>query len=141
CGQLSPDGRAHRDVHAAVRRFAHLRVVGARDRAAHRRQDHPAERELHRTRRSRVRTARAARLKPPPRDRRRLTHFEGKQRDMSSHISTAARPQPDKVLVDIVDYVLNYEIGSREALDTAAACLIDTLGCGLEALDYPACTK
>ncbi|HEY0877528.1 MAG TPA: bifunctional 2-methylcitrate dehydratase/aconitate hydratase [Zeimonas sp.] len=60
---------------------------------------------------------------------------------MSSHISTTGRPQPDKVLVDIVDYVLNHEISSREALDTAAACLIDTLGCGLEALDYPACTK
>ncbi|MCD6679723.1 MAG: bifunctional 2-methylcitrate dehydratase/aconitate hydratase [Burkholderiaceae bacterium] len=60
---------------------------------------------------------------------------------MSSHIATTGRPQPDKVLVDIVDYVLNYDIGSREALDTAAACLIDTLGCGLEALDYPACTK
>ncbi len=60
---------------------------------------------------------------------------------MSSHIATTGRPQPDKVLADIVDYVLNYEIGSREALDTAAACLIDTLGCGLEALEYPACTK
>ncbi len=60
---------------------------------------------------------------------------------MGGHIPTTGRPQPDSVLVDIVDYVLNYEIGSREALDTAAACLIDTLGCGLEALDYPACTK
>ncbi len=60
---------------------------------------------------------------------------------MSGHISTTGRPEPDKVLVDIVDYVLNHEIGSREALDTAAACLIDTLGCGLEALEYPACTK
>ncbi|MBW7924329.1 MAG: bifunctional 2-methylcitrate dehydratase/aconitate hydratase [Burkholderiaceae bacterium] len=60
---------------------------------------------------------------------------------MGGHISTTGRPQPDKVLVDIVDYALNYDIGSREALDTAAACLIDTLGCGLEALDYPACTK
>jgi len=60
---------------------------------------------------------------------------------MGAHISATGRPQPDKVLVDIVDYVLNFEIGSREALDTAAACLIDTLGCGLEALDYPACTK
>jgi len=60
---------------------------------------------------------------------------------MGGHISTTGRPEPDQVLVDIVDYVLNYKIESREALDTAAACLIDTLGCGLEALGYPACTK
>ena len=50
-------------------------------------------------------------------------------------------PQPDAVLVDIVDYVLKYRIRSKLALDTARNCLIDTLGCGLEALEYPACTK
>ncbi len=59
---------------------------------------------------------------------------------MGAHISNN-RPKPDKVLVDIVDYVLNYKIRSKEALETARACLIDTLGCGLEALSYPACTK
>src|ERR1700729_2956406 len=57
-----------------------------------------------------------------------------------SHISNV-RPDPDRVLVDIVDYVLNYKIDSTLALDTARNCLIDTLGCGLEALTYPACTK
>jgi 2-methylcitrate dehydratase len=51
------------------------------------------------------------------------------------------RPEPDKVLVDIVDYVLKYRIESQEAYETARYCLIDTLGCGLEALSYPACTK
>jgi 2-methylcitrate dehydratase len=51
------------------------------------------------------------------------------------------RPNPDKVLVDIVDYVLSYEIRSELAYETARHCLIDTLGCGLEALEYPACTK
>jgi len=51
------------------------------------------------------------------------------------------RPDPDQVLVDIADYVLNYEVTSSLAYDTARNCLIDTLGCGLEALDYPACTK
>jgi 2-methylcitrate dehydratase len=51
------------------------------------------------------------------------------------------RPDPDSVLVDIVDYVLHYKIDSTLALDTARNCLIDTLGCGLEALSYPACTK
>jgi 2-methylcitrate dehydratase len=51
------------------------------------------------------------------------------------------RPEPDQVLVDIVDYALNIRIDSALALDTARNCLIDTLGCGLEALSYPACTK
>ncbi|MDA8083365.1 MAG: bifunctional 2-methylcitrate dehydratase/aconitate hydratase [Nitrospiraceae bacterium] len=51
------------------------------------------------------------------------------------------RPKPDKVLVDIADYVSGYRIKSKEAFDTARYCLMDTLGCGLEALGYPACTK
>lgn len=51
------------------------------------------------------------------------------------------RPKPDKVLVDIADYVSAYEIKSNEAYNTARVCLMDTLGCGLEALCYPACTK
>ncbi len=59
---------------------------------------------------------------------------------MSTHISNE-RPQPDKVLTDIADYVLNYHIKSELALQTAHYCLLDTLGCGLEALTYPACTK
>jgi 2-methylcitrate dehydratase len=59
---------------------------------------------------------------------------------MSAHISNV-RPKPDKVLVDIVDYVSKYKIKSALAYETARNCLIDTLGCGLEALEYPACTK
>jgi len=59
---------------------------------------------------------------------------------MSTHISNV-RPAPDQVLVDIVDYVLDYEIASPLAYETARNCLIDTLGCGLEALEYPACRK
>jgi 2-methylcitrate dehydratase len=61
---------------------------------------------------------------------------------MSSHaIKSTERPAPDQVLVDIADYVLGYEIKSEVAYDTARYCLLDTLGCGLEALEYPACTK
>ena len=59
---------------------------------------------------------------------------------MSSHISNE-RPQADKVLADIAEYVLNYTIDSDLALQTAHYCLLDTIGCGLEALTYPACTK
>ncbi|SUG16513.1 2-methylcitrate dehydratase [Salmonella enterica subsp. arizonae] len=51
------------------------------------------------------------------------------------------RPQFDREIVDIVDYVMNYEITSKVAYDTAHYCLLDTLGCGLEALEYPACKK
>ena len=47
-GVLPPPRRAHRHVHAGVRDLAHQRLVGARHRAARRRQDHPPGGELHR---------------------------------------------------------------------------------------------
>jgi 2-methylcitrate dehydratase len=59
---------------------------------------------------------------------------------MSAAISNV-RPKPDKVLTDIADYVTKYRVTSDEAYETARYCLMDTLGCGLEALEYPACTK
>jgi 2-methylcitrate dehydratase len=59
---------------------------------------------------------------------------------MSSAISNN-RPHPDKVITDIADYALKYPVRSAEALATARYCLMDTLGCGFEALGYPACTK
>jgi len=59
---------------------------------------------------------------------------------MSLYISNE-RPAYDKVLTDIVDYVLDYEIKNEQAWKTAHYCLLDTLGCGFEALSYPACTK
>jgi 2-methylcitrate dehydratase len=51
-----------------------------------------------------------------------------------------ARPPPDQVLCDIADYVAR-PIDSELAYETARHCLMDALGCGLEALEYPACTK
>ena len=59
---------------------------------------------------------------------------------MSTHLSTN-RPAPDQALVDIVDYVTTFDVTSDLAYENARNCLIDTLGCGLEALEYPACTK
>jgi len=59
---------------------------------------------------------------------------------VSSHISNV-RPKPDKVLELISSYVNAFEIKSRDAYETARYCLMDTLGCGFEALEYPACTK
>ncbi|MDN5865754.1 MAG: bifunctional 2-methylcitrate dehydratase/aconitate hydratase [Gammaproteobacteria bacterium] len=59
----------------------------------------------------------------------------------SVDIKSARRPDPEKVLTDIADYVLGYEITSAEALEMARYDLMDTLACGMLALDYPACTK
>ncbi|MDY6829617.1 MAG: bifunctional 2-methylcitrate dehydratase/aconitate hydratase [Pseudomonadota bacterium] len=60
---------------------------------------------------------------------------------MSANVEANVRPDPDPELVKIVDYVLDYEISSDEAFDTARNCLMDTLGCGLLALRFPECTK
>ena len=48
----------------------------------------------------------------------------------------------DSVIENIVDYVLNQDVSaSEEAMETARYCFMDTIGCGLYALQYPACTK
>ena len=59
---------------------------------------------------------------------------------MSNPIPTTHQPF-DQPIIDIVDYALTYEITSPLAYETARYCLLDTLGCGLQALDFPACTK
>ena len=59
---------------------------------------------------------------------------------MSSSVGKNTQPF-DQEIVDIVDYALNFEITSDLAYETAYNCLLDTVGCGLEALEYPACTK
>ena len=59
---------------------------------------------------------------------------------MSSHVAQGNQPY-DQAIIDIVDYALNYEIKSPVAYETAWNCFMDTLGCGLEALEYEACTK
>ena len=59
---------------------------------------------------------------------------------MSAPISNV-RPKPEAVLTKIADYATKYSIKSADAFETARYCLIDTLGCGFEALEYPACTK
>jgi 2-methylcitrate dehydratase len=48
--------------------------------------------------------------------------------------------ETDRELADIADYVTSFE-PSRPALDAARLCLMDTLACALDALDYPECTK
>ena len=59
---------------------------------------------------------------------------------MSASVSNA-RPEPDRILADIADYVLDFAIDSAEAYRTARYDLFDTIGCGLLALNYPECAK
>jgi 2-methylcitrate dehydratase len=60
---------------------------------------------------------------------------------MSNNIDIANRPEADKILQDIADYVINYKVENLETLNTARNCLIDTIGCGLMALEFPECVK
>ena len=60
---------------------------------------------------------------------------------MTTQTQMAPHVQFDKVMTDIVDYVIDFPITSTLAYDTAYYCLLDTLGCGMESLEYPACKK
>ena len=59
----------------------------------------------------------------------------------SPDFRSSRRPDPDALLVDIARYAHESVIDSAVAYDTARYCLKDTLACGLQALQYPACTK
>ncbi|MDX2345417.1 MAG: bifunctional 2-methylcitrate dehydratase/aconitate hydratase, partial [Legionella sp.] len=56
-------------------------------------------------------------------------------------VETNIKPNYDSVICDIADYVLNTKIKSPEAFETARLCLMDALGCGMLALNFPECTK
>ncbi len=61
---------------------------------------------------------------------------------MSGHDSKSAhRPDPDALLVAIASYAHGAKIDSPTAYETARYCLMDSLACGLQALNYPACTR
>ncbi|MGG4609730.1 bifunctional 2-methylcitrate dehydratase/aconitate hydratase [Providencia sp. Me31A] len=60
---------------------------------------------------------------------------------MTTQTVSSQKIEFDKVISDIVDYVMDYPIVSDLAYDTAYHCLLDTLGCGMESLEYPACKK
>ena len=57
------------------------------------------------------------------------------------NVDINTRPDFDQVFKDIADYVVDYNISSSLAYDTARYCLMDTLGCGILALKFPACTS
>ncbi|CAE6518006.1 unnamed protein product [Rhizoctonia solani] len=54
---------------------------------------------------------------------------------------SAVRPEPDRVVKDIADYVHDFQVTSELALETARLCLIDTIGCGLEGLRFKECSR
>ncbi|HYB32816.1 MAG TPA: bifunctional 2-methylcitrate dehydratase/aconitate hydratase [Steroidobacteraceae bacterium] len=61
---------------------------------------------------------------------------------MATHpLKSAERPPPDAALVAIAAYARNFTVQSESAYDTARYCLMDTLACGLQALQYPACRR
>ena len=47
----------------------------------------------------------------------------------------------DQLLLDIADYVVGYEIKSKEAVKTARYAILDSVGCALMSLNFPECTK
>ena len=60
---------------------------------------------------------------------------------MSIFVEDNVKPDYDQVLQDIAEYVLNASIDSSLAYETARLCLMDTLGCGMLALNFSECTK
>ena len=59
---------------------------------------------------------------------------------MSAHdIRSATRPAPDRAMVDIADYVVDYIIDSAEAYDTARYMLLDSLATAMMAMKFPEC--
>ena len=58
-----------------------------------------------------------------------------------SAVRDAQRPQPDAVLSDMAAYALSGGPFPEDARETARLCLMDSLGCALAALEFPACTR
>jgi len=61
-----------------------------------------------------------------------MSHFD---------IRSTVRPDPDKPMADIADYVADYKIDSKEAFDTARYMLLDSLACAALAMDHKECLK
>src|SRR5580692_7194753 len=58
-----------------------------------------------------------------------------------STVEDNEKPDYDQVIFNITEYVVNGVIKSKQAYETARLCLMDTLGCGMLALNFPECTK
>jgi len=60
---------------------------------------------------------------------------------MTSRADSNIRPEFDREMGEIADYVTDYAITSTEARDTACYVLLDALGCALLALSFPECSR
>jgi len=66
---------------------------------------------------------------------------------MTPHTTTqpesrsAARPLPDQAMIDIADYVVDNQIDSQLAYDTARYMLLDSLACAMLAVKFPECAR
>jgi 2-methylcitrate dehydratase len=60
---------------------------------------------------------------------------------MTTQADVNVRPEPDREMRDIADYVLDYEVTSDAAYETARYSLLDSLGCAMLALRFPECTR
>lgn len=58
-----------------------------------------------------------------------------------SNVEANIRPEYDKIIQNITEYIFHYEINSELAFDTARYCLMDSIGCGILALNFSECTK
>ena len=56
-------------------------------------------------------------------------------------IRSAKRTDPDQPMLDIANYVIDYQVTSSEALDTARYMLLDSISCSLLAMKFPECVK
>ncbi len=56
-------------------------------------------------------------------------------------VKTNENREVDALLRTIAEYVVDHEITSGEAYETASSVLLDTIGCGILALNFPDCTK
>ena len=56
-------------------------------------------------------------------------------------MSDNTRPDYDELLLSLTDYICDADVEGEVALETAKHCLIDSMGCAMLALTFPACTK
>lgn len=54
---------------------------------------------------------------------------------------SAQRPRPDALLIEIADYACGARIDSELAYETARHCLMDSLACAFQALQFAACRR
>ncbi|KAA1128854.1 ATP-binding cassette transporter CGR1 [Puccinia graminis f. sp. tritici] len=81
-------------------------------------------------------------LSKPARPSRGFTSAAINMGGASHGAEDTTRPKPEQVLVDIAKYVHDPKFDDPAlAYETARLCLIDTLGCGLEALRFPTCSN